>query len=364
MRIVFTTHTYYPSRDGVAIVNDYLTRGLAQKGHEVIIVTHKVQGQPDEEDYNGVRIYRKYEDTSDAREYVDFVTGLLGAEDVLINVCTQTPTTDLILPHLKNIHCKKKILYVHGIWHFGWEARNRESLHNILSKIYNNAKWRRYYNHYKRCFKEKFGIESHIMENAADPTFFDNIDADTNENFIKEYNIPERYLLCVANYGKAKNQEFVLRAYYESASTDELIFIGKDSTNYIEHLKEVESSLHVDKDRKKVRYLTDIPREKISLFVRNAYIFLFGSIGEKFPMSIVEPMAAGVPYISTDVGIVKYFPGGEVVDTPNEMALILDRFINDENCYKCHSKDGRNYAYEHMRQDDKIDDFERIITTP
>ena len=39
MKIVFTTHTYWPRKDGVQYVTQYLAEGLAKDGHEVIVFT-------------------------------------------------------------------------------------------------------------------------------------------------------------------------------------------------------------------------------------------------------------------------------------------------------------------------------------
>lgn len=38
-KIVITTHTYYPNKNGVAIVNEYLTKGLRQKGYKISVIT-------------------------------------------------------------------------------------------------------------------------------------------------------------------------------------------------------------------------------------------------------------------------------------------------------------------------------------
>lgn len=39
MRILVTVNTYYPMLDGVQAVTDYLTTGLAQRGHQITVVT-------------------------------------------------------------------------------------------------------------------------------------------------------------------------------------------------------------------------------------------------------------------------------------------------------------------------------------
>ena len=218
MKIIFTTHTYYPGKDGVAIVNDYLTKGLADKGYNVLIITHeysnsewnsKVSDNGDLEYYHGIDICRVYDGDND--KYIKYIKSILDEEDVLVNVCTQTPTTDALLPYLHALKCRKKILYVHGIWNFKWDNRNKESFHNIASKVYNNAKWWWYYhklgkyiNEYDTVtqlhemdygniyFRKHYGIDSVIMENAADDAFFEKAD---DSKIMAKYNLPHEYMI-------------------------------------------------------------------------------------------------------------------------------------------------------------------------
>ena len=134
-KIVITTHTYYPNKNGVAIVNEYLTKGLRQKGYKIIVITHSSASLAFEEEHEGIKIVRAFNE-SRPYDYVDYVKKCVEEQDILINICTQTPTTDLLLSELENIKCRKKILYVHGIWHFYWTPLNYANLHNFLSKIY------------------------------------------------------------------------------------------------------------------------------------------------------------------------------------------------------------------------------------
>ena len=46
MKIIFTVNTYYPYKDGVSVVTQYLAEGLAQKGHEVLVMTSSCDGAP------------------------------------------------------------------------------------------------------------------------------------------------------------------------------------------------------------------------------------------------------------------------------------------------------------------------------
>ena len=38
LNIVFTAHTYYPNKDGVQMVTQYMAEGLAKLGHNVTVI--------------------------------------------------------------------------------------------------------------------------------------------------------------------------------------------------------------------------------------------------------------------------------------------------------------------------------------
>ncbi len=381
-KIIFTTHTFYPNLDGVAVVNNYLACGLADKGYNVCIFTHRLENLDRIYEYKGLKIYRIYEE-SQKQDYVKFLKEFIGKDDVLINVCTQTPTTDSLYEELDNIQCKKKILYVHGIYHFGWEAEDRKNPYTCLKKIYHNYIWKQYYLKNKKYlmkydtvtqlheydegnifFTEKLGIKTIIVENAVDDSFFEE---KKDSQFLNKYGITKPYYICVANYDQRKNQEMVLRSYYECDSDCELIFIGKDYFGYLDYLKKVELDIKKnhksDYKRKNVRFYNNIPREEVALFVRNAKLYLYGSKADMFPISISEALAAGIPFVSTDVGVIRHLPGGIVVkiDDYKTMALNIDRLMTDCNLWNSLSKDGREYAQKRMRVSEKVKQVENIM---
>ncbi len=377
-KLIITTHTYYPYKDGVAIVNDYLTRGMADKGYKIIVITHEDPNLPHEEYHHGIRILRMFrQDNYD--EYISFIKKNVSAEDTLVNICTQTPTTDVLLSELSSIK-GRKVLYVHGIIKFAWTAENYASIHNFLSKIYNNTKWSLYYkrvgkyiNNYDAIvqlhenddgnlfFKKKFGKSGVIIENAAEDMCFSE---KLSSNVLEKYGINGPYAICVSNYGTGKNQEMVLRAYakcHDNASAiNTLVFIGGDSLGYMSYLREIYEEMLLEDESLNVIFLKDIPRDDTIDLLKQSYMFVFGSRGEKFPVVIVEAMAAGVPFISTDVGIVKYFPGGIIVKNTEEMAQSICRLANDHELHDTLSKEGAEYARRRMRISDKVDAFEEI----
>lgn len=107
------------------------------------------------------------------------------------------------------------------------------------------------------------------------------------------------------------------------------------------HLEDVYKELKLDNEFFNVEFMCGVARDKTIDLLKHASLFLFGSKGEKFSVVIVESMAVGVPFISTDVGVVRYFPGGLIVKSVDEMADAIGNIMNDDNLYHNKSAEGR-----------------------
>ena len=104
--------------------------------------------------------------------------------------------------------------------------------------------------------------------------------------------------------------------------------------------------------------LTDVDRNLISSYVSNSLIYLLSSKEEKFPVSIIESMAASVPFISIDVGIVKYLLGG-VVSNQEDISYWIEKLYYDDKLRSDLGRIGNKYAFKHMRIKDKVDLLEK-----
>lgn len=374
MKVVFTVNTYYPLKDGVQFVTQYQAEGLAKLGFKVKVITVKQPGMSEHEYYNGVEIIRYNIRTvhalhqGDKTGYRELVINECEDADALINVCTQTATTEVLFPVLKQIKCKK-ILYMHGMHDFKWHRTNFNSISSIGHKLWNNIRWRYDYLINRNIFSEydsvvqlhgeddatyffkaKFGLDSVIIENAADDRFFD----------ISQ--IKNNTIVCVSNFDERKNQEFLIEAFYQARIKNwKLVLIGSQENKYSSYLKSKIREFSKNNDSKEVQILTNISRDKTINYVREASIYVLGSKWEAFPISLVESMAAGVPFLSTDVGIVKYFPGGKIVNTPAEMARWLELFQAYPEVRNRIGSAGHEYAESRMKIGNKVESLRQVI---
>jgi glycosyltransferase involved in cell wall biosynthesis len=381
VKIVFTVYTYYPQKDGVQAVTQYIAEGLAAKGHNVTVVTQKVPEREDIAEHNGVKIKVFDVYTSHAihrgnkQEYRRQILNLCEDADVLVNVANQIVCTDWLFRILDDIKCKK-VLYSHGIINFNLGKDDFSSFKKFASKLWRNSRWGIYYITAYKNFRKYdlitylYGFEhaavysrkhkltnDMVLGNAADNIFFEK---DTCQ--LLNGNYSKKYLINVSSFQRIKNQELLLKAFYKSRCKDyALILIGSSETAYYKKLIHAKEQLDILYGRREVDFKIGLSREQIRNYVANAKLFLASSTIDVFPVVIAETMAVGVPFVSTDVGCVRFLPGGVIIKNEDEMAYWIDQLISHPEVAKKLGEVGRCYAEKEMRIENKINEFEKLL---
>ena len=363
MKILITVSTYYPLKDGVSRVTQYLAEGLSKRGHSVLVITSNEQEKKENEIHNGVNIKRINLFTKyglyfgDKKDYKKIINEEANHSDVMINVCTQNAFTDVILKQIDNYKCKK-ILYLHGIFDFKFHKLDFSSFAGTINKLWKEIRWFFYYllngkyfkkyNHITQLhekdygnifFERKYDIKSTIIENGADNDFFEK---KVERDFKKPFN---KYLISVANYDDRKNQKMAIEEFLKSNIDNNIgfVFIGSQKNSYYHELERTIRRLRIkynlSNNQKPILLLHNIDRKYVSSYVSNSLLYIMTSKWEAYPISIIEAMSCGVPYISTDVGIVRYFSGG-VVTNKKDFGYWLKILTSQEDIRnECLSKD-------------------------
>ena len=113
--------------------------------------------------------------------------------------------------------------------------------------------------------------------------------------------------------------------------------------------------------KKDVFFLSEVAREDIPDILSNATLYLVGSLFEEFSISIIEAMAKGVPFVSTNVGNTRLLPGGIIVESISQMHKSIDLLLNNTELYKEYSRQGRAYAMQNCRTEYAVDQLEKYI---
>lgn len=345
MRILITTFTFHPEGNGVAEVAAVQAFGFAQRGHEVTVATFPV---PERKTVNypaGVEV-REFDVQGSTKpnvfkgqadEYRDFIATF--PCDVIIMHCWHTWPTDAAMPVLSR-NPAKKILVSHGYGLLNWMRRPKFPwglpsflkaqrytfrLPGIIRQfdhvvfLSNRVDWTRFFD---RRMMDWCGFKnwSVIPNGAAAPTPLESADV-----FRRSHGLENTLLfLNVANYCDRKNQLSTLRSYAAAnppGST--LVFIGSEINDYAIELKKLRDQLQTANPSLKVLILEKVPKNAIAAAYQACDVFLLSAKAETQPLVLLDIMACGKPFLSTDTGCVAELPGGVIVRSESEMSRAI-----------------------------------------
>lgn len=388
MKIMILVATYYPLQDGVQMVTQYIAEGLA-KNNEVLVLTSLRKGMDRVSVHNGVKIERiiaqrnpytlcmKGEKSVFRKKIFEF------NPDILMVVGIQTWTFDWLKRKLKKFP-GKKVLYTHGcslpdhynIAKLVRSFRIRKQIMADLMKIYAECFWKRYtetlpkyimeydkviylYNKDKLYLRMKpYTIEKEFfLGNAVDKTFFSRKAFLTADQETLSF-------INVSSYVENKNQELILRAYYEAAIPDsKLVLIGSQETEYYNYLVNLNEKLKQEckKDQIHVEIHCGISREKTMEIYKKANVYIVASNTEVMSISLCEAAAAGLSILSTDVGHASNVPGVCICSSKEEFIYQMRLLYENPHLRYINGKLSYEYALKHYVIENKVSALEEQL---
>lgn len=327
MRILHCVESYFPDIGGMQEVVRQLSERLVVMGHEVSVATRKLESRA-EKNINGVTIY-EFEIRGNA---VDGIHGdrdgyenfLLGNHfDVVTFFAAQQWATDIALPILNRISGKKVSVPTgySGFYRTEYAAYFQDMkkwIHGFDMNVYLS------YDYRDIRFAETEGVSKlMVIPNGAGEDEFltsDSID------IRKTLGIPEDHfvVLHVGSYTGVKGQQEALEIFMRSKiEHGTLLMIGNRSEffriRYRKRLRMILLKLRNKLFSDKRVVFNSFPRDFTVAAYKQSDIFLFPSNIECSPIVLFEAAAAGLPFISTDVGnaveISKWTEGGLIVKT-------------------------------------------------
>ena len=387
MKILFTVENYYPKMSGVPVVTRYLAEGLQRLNHEVCIATRWIEGRDEKEEYNGITIYRFHinynlikKTSGDLLEYKNFCIN--SGFNAIVCECSQCVTTDALLPYLKD-YKGKKVFHSHGFSGMLLKPFEiKDTIRNTVANTLNYFNWRRYYNNYFKNYINQFDkvfclsevdsskdyLETYapgkvsVLSNAADDMFFeyDELSSNPLNKYAPKFN--GNYYISIANYNEYKNQIGILEEFYKlEENNNSMVFVGSTPTSYYNELLREKHELDKKYGKRNVYCLTGVNRMDIPGIIGNATLYLVGSRFEEFSISLIESMALGVPFVSTNVGNARVLPGGITINEISYMHKAIadlmakpDRRVELSNC-------GRVYTREKCRISEAVKTLENVL---
>lgn len=358
MKVVYAVATYYPQKNGVQNVTQKQAEALASRGYEVVVICGHKGSNCEEEMHNGVKILRvkaknRYVlNIGDKKRFLSFVKKECQDADVLITVCLESFASNWLLDELPELPCKK-ILYLHGIANFetlkikqlGFVDYLYRLSKRIYWKIYYSFKWRKIeqYDAIAHIHEHDGGLEyitkkgykkNYVIYNAIEEDLFDEGEQKAENN----------YFINVSNYSNRKNQIFLLKSFYQANLTSGLVLIGSEDNAYYQKLVSLNQRLQKRYGRKDVKILHHLLREETVSYIKQSMAVVLTSKMEQFPITILEAMATSKPFICSDVGVVKFLPGGLVYKDKNNLIELLQKVEKDREYRVSLGKQGYEFA--------------------
>ncbi len=368
MKIAFISTRGIPNNyGGFEQFAEYISVGLAQRGHEVVVYSPKFH--PYQKDtYKGVRIKHIYSPetwmgSSVGSFFYDFASlkDALKRED--FDIIYEAGYTSIVPAYIWfNVRKRKRPVF----------TTNMDGLENKRSKF--NPLVRRFldweekmavkYSHYLIAdnmgihdyYKEKYGKESKFLAYGAD------VHNDFNAGYLEEFGLePEEYYILVARLEPENNIVMAIEGYLHSKENGRrpLVVVGKTGTP---HGKELVKKYGQEKGVRFTGGIYDFRKIDSVRHFSRAY-FHGHSVGGTNP-SLLEAMAAGCFILAHDNifnrAVLKenafYYPSAEQV---TEFLDGMDKLTKDnkEACTANNIEVIRNeYSWEHL-----VDEHERYF---
>jgi glycosyltransferase involved in cell wall biosynthesis len=356
MKILQITSTFFPVLGGQEKVVYEISKRLAEKGHEVTILTTDLFAEKEkytkEETLDKIKILRfknKY-----------FLGGYGYSPDAINWLKKNWKKYDIVHSHGYNRYLSEialKVLYKkiplifspHGFIH---------TKKNYLFKIIHDLTIGRYIRKANYCtaltkldFKEykRLGVkERKILEipNGVDFEEFSKEDKKEISKIKKEYG---KFILYVGRIHKSKGLQYVIEAIKDIDI--KLLIVGKDS-GYKKELEKISEGMKI---RSKIVFLGGIIDKKLIDFYKASEAFVLFSEWEGFGIVAIEAMAAGKPLIVSDRGslpyLVKEGKQGFVVEFKNVQKLSnkIEEILTNKKLQEKMGKEGiktsKNYDW-------------------
>jgi glycosyltransferase involved in cell wall biosynthesis len=222
------------------------------------------------------------------------------------------------------------------LWTFPWRLRKYD--HLVVTSP--RANFDRFFDHL--IAKATFYRRVTVIPNGADPDKF----GGAAGGFRKQFGLDARFMILnVANYSDRKNQEFAVRAF-AAANLDKavLVFVGSEFNSYSERVRRIARELGLTPER--VVFIERLSREMTYSAFRECDVFVLSAKAETQPIVLLEAMMCAKPFVTTDTGSVRDFPGGYVVRNEKDMAARLKHLAADGSLCRELGRRGHEAAIE------------------
>lgn len=385
MKIVVTTFTYSPNKDGVSEAARSMAEGFASHGHSVVVLTSAIAGEEMTENRNGVSVVRfnlanyvalGLQPKSEQARFVDVISQF--DPDVLVNHCWETWPALLSFERCHDIRARKvqsshglaphiwtpsgPPFFGLGVWLRGlvWTARFMPSMlrwYDAVILLENMKGFGRFFDHTLACWFRHPNVQL-IPNSASVPPLKGSTNSFRNRHSIGRGPM----FLCVANYSERKNQALAVRAFDRASIPDStLVFIGSEFNAYSERVNALAACIREKSPSRRILFLEGVSRRETLDAFSDCDIFLLTAKAETQPFVLIESMAAGRPWISTPTGCVSMMEGGITAKGTRGLASAMKELVSNRALAISLGLEGRRAAEEKYSSEGVLLQWEQLL---
>ncbi len=325
-----------------------VTTNLAQQflknGHEVTVATGVHINRNRITTLNGVNII-SFDITgnflfgikgNDIKNYIELV---LSNQFDFINIhCAQIWVFDVLIDYLHRV--KTRVIFTsHGLslinhnMFMSYKSMLEKGLHSVWKIVCLSAMLADY-----NYYLEKFGKKLSVIPNGVDADHLISLSKNVSTEIkVKKQN----YIINVSNHNTAKNHSLFFKI---SSILRNQTFVNIGNPAFVERF-EVLKFFHIKTGcyyacsfkalfHNNVILFKNLSRKDILSLLSNSTLFLFTSKIEQFPIAILEAMAFGIPWISTEVGNLKGLEGGLTYKDGKDAVQKIEYLLKDDKKYE------------------------------
>lgn len=244
------------------------------------------------------------------------------------------------------------------------KRRSNKVLHFVDRIVYQCC-----YNHVVACadkaletFKESYPSITHVsaINNGVDIDIYRNAEAYTKRKLL---DVDENSFLItmVARFMTMKRQDTVVESIAKLPSVFHAVFVGGEASDEgLVKVKDLAKSLGVESRVHFLYVRSDVPR-----ILKTSDIVVMASDYEGLSLSSIEGMAAGKPFVATNVNGLREVVGGAGILFENkdsgQLAQIINQLYEDKKLYYSTSKSCQQRAKEYDIKN-MTEDYMRIYS--
>jgi glycosyltransferase involved in cell wall biosynthesis len=342
MRILLVNHRFFPVEGGTERWTLGLARALVKKGASVTVLTQLEEGTRAEETMDdGIHVVRvrtsKVGKFRIPRGYLRTLGRL--DYDLLHMSGNRIWCADFYFP-VANIFDGNQVITPHDFYQL---AMDPSPLNRLYFGRYLPSRLLAFQAYMALTEREgdriaNFGYPReriHVVGEGIEHSAF--IEPGPRPNDLrKKWGVTRPFVaLYVGGLWANKRVDRIVTALQPLRDKASLVVIGRDvpGSPYDQaHVSALAKDLGVE-----ARFLGPLPREDVLNAYREADLFVLGSQYEGFGLGLAEAMAAGLPFLSFDVGAAPTLAedgGGRIANNEQDFAAILKTIVGDEDIRK------------------------------